>query len=122
MPHDSVFYKDEKYDIPGTSDSVFETPGVITAKKKNLDGCAAGFGKIPRACGSFEWTGGNVYGHNIDINMRYLDNTDDANDRDILFSPFLNLSRLAKVTITGIKFEHNFMLSNYGKMPSLLTI
>ena len=43
-------------------------PGIITATSDSLTGCADGFGGRPKPCGRFEWRGGSVTGHNIDIN------------------------------------------------------
>ena len=68
-------------------DRYYEVPGIITATSKGVEGCAGGFGDRPKPCGRFEWRGGSVIGHNIDMNPYEPGETDSDREKiyEVLF-------------------------------------
>ena len=98
-------------------------PGIITATPWNWVECENGFGDRPAPCGRFEWRGGSVTGHNIDIDpyAAYQKDSDGNLLYFVLFNPFLNLIQLSEVIISDVKVMHSFMMSQENT-PSLFTV
>lgn len=104
-------------------DRVLAVPGIITATSESWWGCANGFGDRPAPCGRFEWRGGSVTGHNIDMNP-YTPSEKDSDGNwiyDYSFQPFLNLIHLDEVIISEVTAKHNFMMTSESS-PSLFTV
>ena len=123
MDHDVGVFEESEVRELGSTDKQYHTPGIITAKKRDLSSeCQvrwqndeeSNWPRVPAPCGRFVWNDGIVHGHNIDMNP--YQNTGISK-----FAPFLNLNRLHEVHISGIYVTKNFMINSLG-MPSLFTI